>query len=214
MCKLALEPRPGRRLTATFDSVNPIYYVFFSTATILASLIMFRGLNTSGGVNTISLICGFLTTFLGVYLLNLSRSINSSTSLNDNGPLHHRRRASHSLLESGMLNPRISISSDRPQGATGRASFDSLPTDEDEAYPLRTKHHNQPRRSGSGQYSPGGGQKRESISSYNHQGQNGGYAAVNGTDASRRQSPPEIVFDIGNEDDDEDGNHLKSPRGR
>lgn len=200
---------------APYRSVNPIYYVFFSTATILASLIMFRGLNTSGGVNTISLICGFLTTFLGVYLLNLSRSINSSTSLNDNGPLHHRQRASHSLLESGMLNPRISISSDRAPGAAGRGSFDSLPTDEDEAYPLRTKNYKQPRRSGSGQYSPGDGAKRESISSYNHQGQNGGYATVNGTDTDRRQSPPEIVFDIGDEDDvDDAGRHTRSSGGR
>jgi hypothetical protein len=160
-----------------------------------------------------------LTTFLGVYLLNLSRSINSSTSLADNGPLHHRRRASHSLLESGMLNPRISISSDRAPGAAGRNSFDSLPTDEDEAYPLRSKiGSKKPRRSGSGQFSPGGGQ-RESISSYNHQSQgigNGGYAVVNGTDTDRRQqSPPEIVFDIGDEDDADDGGRRSTtPRGR
>lgn len=34
---------------------------------------MFRGFNTSDAVNTISLLCGFLTIFTGVYLLNLSR---------------------------------------------------------------------------------------------------------------------------------------------
>ena len=102
-----------------------------------------------------------------------------------------------------MLNPRISISSDRAPGVAGRGSFDSLPTDEDEAYPLRSQ--NKPRRSGSGHQSPA---KRDSISSYNHQSQglsNGGYAAVNGTDTDRRQqSPPEIVFDIGDDDDAQD----------
>ena len=46
-----------------------MHSVLFSTATIVASLIMFRGLNTSGGVNTLSLLCGFVVTFLGVDLV-------------------------------------------------------------------------------------------------------------------------------------------------
>ena len=49
--------------------MNPIYYVCFSTSTILASLILFRGLNTTGGSNTTSLLCGFYIISLGVYLL-------------------------------------------------------------------------------------------------------------------------------------------------
>ncbi|KAF2104347.1 DUF803 domain membrane protein [Rhizodiscina lignyota] len=53
--------------------VNPIYYVTFTTATLVASFIMFRGFNTADAVNTISLLCGFLVIFSGVYLLNLSR---------------------------------------------------------------------------------------------------------------------------------------------
>lgn len=53
--------------------VNPIYYVTFTTATLCASFILFRGFNTSDAVNTISLLCGFLVIFTGVYLLNLSR---------------------------------------------------------------------------------------------------------------------------------------------
>ena len=55
-------------------SVNPLYYVTFTTATLCASFILFRGFNTSDTVNTLSLVCGFLVTFTGVYLLNLSRS--------------------------------------------------------------------------------------------------------------------------------------------
>lgn len=54
-------------------SVNPLYYVTFTTATLCASFILFEGFNTSDPVNTLSLLCGFLVTFTGVYLLNLSR---------------------------------------------------------------------------------------------------------------------------------------------
>lgn len=54
--------------------VNPVYYVTFTTATLCASFILFRGFNTTDPVNTISLVCGFLIIFSGVYLLNLSRS--------------------------------------------------------------------------------------------------------------------------------------------
>ncbi|KAI9748186.1 MAG: hypothetical protein M1815_003465 [Lichina confinis] len=53
--------------------VNPLYYVTFTTSTLVASFILFRGFNTTDAVNTISLLCGFLVIFTGVYLLNLSR---------------------------------------------------------------------------------------------------------------------------------------------
>lgn len=57
-----------------FDTsiVNPLYYVSFTTATLVASFILFRGFNTASVVNVISLLCGFLIIFLGVYLLNIS----------------------------------------------------------------------------------------------------------------------------------------------
>lgn len=54
-------------------SVNPLYYVTFTTATLCASFILFRGFNTTDAVNTVSLLSGFLVIFTGVYLLNLSR---------------------------------------------------------------------------------------------------------------------------------------------
>ena len=60
-------------------SVNPLYYVTFTTATLCASFILFSGFNTTDAINTISLICGFLVTFTGVYLLNLSRTDPSGT---------------------------------------------------------------------------------------------------------------------------------------
>lgn len=50
-----------------------MYYVGFSTCTIVASIILFQGLNTDDPANSISLLAGFITTFLGVHLLELSR---------------------------------------------------------------------------------------------------------------------------------------------
>ena len=45
-----------------------------STATTVASLILFRGFNTTGYTNTVSLLVGFIVTLLGVHLLNDSRT--------------------------------------------------------------------------------------------------------------------------------------------
>lgn len=74
-----------------------MYYVCFSTATIVASLILFQGLNTTDGVTTVSLLCGFVITFLGVHLLNISRAPE---------PPHIH----DSALENGLMNPRLSVS--------------------------------------------------------------------------------------------------------
>ncbi|KAI6021686.1 magnesium transporter NIPA-domain-containing protein [Pisolithus microcarpus] len=66
--------------TFSTNVVNPMYYVGFSTATIVASLILFQGFNTTDGTNTVTLLLGFIVTFLG-----------------------------HSTLETGLLNPRMSL---------------------------------------------------------------------------------------------------------
>ncbi|OCH83998.1 hypothetical protein OBBRIDRAFT_699167, partial [Obba rivulosa] len=89
-------------------SVNPMYYVGFSTATITASVILFQGFNTDDPANSLSLLAGFVTTFLGVHLLEISRKP-EALSQTANGH-------AHSALESGLMNPRMSIS--------GRMSID------------------------------------------------------------------------------------------
>ncbi len=61
--------------------MNPLYYVTFTTATLCASFILFSGFNTTDTVGTLSLLCGFLVTFTGVYLLNLSRSDPNGTRM-------------------------------------------------------------------------------------------------------------------------------------
>jgi drug/metabolite transporter (DMT)-like permease len=63
-----------------FDTsiVNPLYYVTFTTATLAANFILFRNYNDAGPKDSISLICGFLIIFSGVYLLNISRKKNET----------------------------------------------------------------------------------------------------------------------------------------
>ncbi|KAI8393435.1 magnesium transporter [Radiomyces spectabilis] len=50
--------------------VNPIYFCCFTTATLTASVILFRGFNTDNPGNIVSLICGFIIIISGVYLLD------------------------------------------------------------------------------------------------------------------------------------------------
>nr|GAT54510.1 predicted protein [Mycena chlorophos] len=58
--------------TFSVNLVNPLYYVGFCTATIISSLILFKGFNTTSPGNTVSLLCGFIVTFLGVHILNVA----------------------------------------------------------------------------------------------------------------------------------------------
>jgi hypothetical protein len=104
--------------TFSTNVVNPMYYVGFSTATIVASLILFQGFNTTDGTNTMTLLAGFTVTFLGVHLLNLSRKPDPPTA---NG---------HSALEGGLMNPRMSLQG-RPSldgwGGTSELRSDGIP---------------------------------------------------------------------------------------
>ncbi|GJJ10624.1 hypothetical protein Clacol_004851 [Clathrus columnatus] len=84
--------------TFSTNVVNPMYYVCFSTATISASLILFQGFNTTSGAVTLSLLDGFIVTFLGVHLLNISRTDADDTE----GSIPSRRHS----LEHGILDPR------------------------------------------------------------------------------------------------------------
>lgn len=116
----------------------------FSTSTIIASTILFHGLNTTGGTNTISLLCGFYIISLGVYLLvssssskpvfpnadvhlhqNVSRSDPTGIPVPNSSRLgRHSRSNSHSLLESGILGPRLSMSTRLSMESNTRDSFD------------------------------------------------------------------------------------------
>ncbi|CAK7273656.1 hypothetical protein SEPCBS119000_005771 [Sporothrix epigloea] len=95
--------------------VNPLYYVTFATATLCASFILFSGFNTTDAINTLSLICGFLVTFAGVYLLNLSRTDPEGTRLSGRST----DAAGTDMISS--LQTRISMEARRSFGPTRRS---------------------------------------------------------------------------------------------
>ena len=66
---------------------------------------MFQGFNTDDPAKSISLLAGFVITFIGVHLLEISRK-----------PANYHAANGHSTLEGGLMNPRLSIS--------GRMSID------------------------------------------------------------------------------------------
>ncbi|KAF8865873.1 DUF803-domain-containing protein [Acephala macrosclerotiorum] len=67
--------------------VNALYYVTFTTCTLSASFILYKGFNTSSTQNMISLLSGFLLDFMGVYLLMMSKS-----DFNEQEPSEESRR--------------------------------------------------------------------------------------------------------------------------
>lgn len=69
--------------------VTPLYYVFFTSATILASVVLFQGFNESSGKDVVSVFSGFFTIFMGVFLLNSHKGEASPVLLEK----HHNGRS-------------------------------------------------------------------------------------------------------------------------
>jgi len=88
--------------------VNPLYYVGFTSCTIVASLILFQGFYNTSVSNSVSLIAGFVVIFIGVHLLNYSHKTGD-----DMPPASGQ----HLPMEHGFTNPRMSLG--------GRLSMDS-----------------------------------------------------------------------------------------
>ncbi|KAH3682108.1 hypothetical protein WICPIJ_006911 [Wickerhamomyces pijperi] len=124
-----------------FDTsiVNPLYYVTFTTATLVASFILFRNYNDAGPKDSISLIVGFLIIFSGVFLLNISRKKNKTHQqlFNQNDdvsdiPMEHgvgaafQTRRSLNIQRSGTG---VSVADDE---SVGLRRFDSLSLHEDD----------------------------------------------------------------------------------
>ena len=53
------------------SSVTPIYYVIFTTATMLASVILFEGIKKATAVQVMTVLIGFFTIFIGVFMVFL-----------------------------------------------------------------------------------------------------------------------------------------------
>ncbi|BFZ55394.1 hypothetical protein PYCC9005_002435 [Savitreella phatthalungensis] len=141
-----------------FDTslVNPLYYVTFTTATLCASFILFRGFNTTDAVNTISLLAGFLVIFSGVYLLNTAR-VSGDASLGKAGfdgiPMENgvsalaTRRQSVSLRRSSQMSERGNGHHDEEFALSDLTESD----EENEDRPLhRSDHHSHSHTSAAG----------------------------------------------------------------
>ncbi|KAK1295420.1 hypothetical protein QJS10_CPA16g01074 [Acorus calamus] len=75
----------------TFNTaiVSPIYYVMFTTLTILASVIMFKDWDGQSVGSIISEICGFIVVLSGTILLHSTKDFERSPSRNMYPPLLH-----------------------------------------------------------------------------------------------------------------------------
>ncbi|KAJ1939205.1 hypothetical protein GGF37_004487, partial [Kickxella alabastrina] len=116
--------------------VTPIYYVFFTSATILASVALFQGFTDSTNKELASLFCGFITIFIGVFLLN---STNGCTSSNQSNGQHQALPTD----EPG----RISFAG-RGRVSQGAASFNISDFEDDssthelhQSFPMRERRH-------------------------------------------------------------------------
>ena len=58
--------------------VTPIYYVMFTTCTIIASAILFKEWENLGSKDVLGALCGFLTIIVGVFLLHAFREFRFS----------------------------------------------------------------------------------------------------------------------------------------
>ena len=146
---LLLQQRPTTHDTDSIDSVNPLYYVTFTTFTLIASFILFRGFNTSDAVNTISLLCGFLTIFTGVYLLNLSREDPDGGHLGINSPESRR----------GLYREVDGIPTDPLGAIQTRMSMQSRRSSEDPRNPHRRSNSWSLRSPMTGKFAPPGDQQ-------------------------------------------------------
>lgn len=102
---------PDRTLVCLFAnsvaSVSPIYYVTFTTAVLAASFTLFQGFNVTDEIKSMSLLCGFLTVFTGVYLLNF----NGSNTESPNPPIEYELASRVGSPLSGRTSLQGSITS-------------------------------------------------------------------------------------------------------
>ncbi|KAK9713752.1 hypothetical protein RND81_06G049400 [Saponaria officinalis] len=67
----------------TFNTavVSPIYYVMFTSFTIVASVIMFKDWAGQNGTQIVTEMCGFVTILAGTFLLHKTKDMTDSTSI-------------------------------------------------------------------------------------------------------------------------------------
>ncbi|XP_058093376.1 probable magnesium transporter NIPA2 isoform X2 [Magnolia sinica] len=67
----------------TFNTavVSPVYYVMFTTFTIIASIIMFKDWDTQNASQIATELCGFVTILSGTFLLHKTKDMGNSPSI-------------------------------------------------------------------------------------------------------------------------------------
>jgi magnesium transporter len=101
----------------TRSSVSPIYYVTFTSAVLAASFTLFEGFNITDNVKSMSLLCGFLTIFTGVYLLNFNGSDPDDVDMSQYELASVLGSATRSRLSLAVESPRSSRDTTRSAGA-------------------------------------------------------------------------------------------------
>ena len=81
--------------------VTPIYYVFFTTCVIVASIVLYKEFFTMSIKEIFGFICGFLTIVTGIFLLNAFRDVDISLK---NLPKAHKDDSENSSLNGILLN--------------------------------------------------------------------------------------------------------------
>ncbi|KAG6517571.1 hypothetical protein ZIOFF_020967 [Zingiber officinale] len=93
----------GVQALDTFNTaiVSPIYYVMFTTLTILASVIMFKDWDGQNIGNIVSEICGFVVVLSGTILLQVTKDNDRNASRSVYAPLSPRLPSLTTRLCSG-----------------------------------------------------------------------------------------------------------------
>jgi multidrug transporter EmrE-like cation transporter len=83
----------------TFNTavVSPIYYVMFTSLTILASVIMFKDWDRQNPSQIVTEMCGFVTILSGTFLLHKTKDLgDNSSSVTSLSPSFSSRSSKHS----------------------------------------------------------------------------------------------------------------------
>lgn len=95
----------------TFNTavVSPIYYVMFTSLTILASVIMFKDWDRQNPSQIVTEMCGFVTILSGTFLLHKTKDLgDSSSSVISLSPSFSSRNSKHSS-ENGCISEEIPL---------------------------------------------------------------------------------------------------------
>ncbi|KNA14694.1 hypothetical protein SOVF_104480 [Spinacia oleracea] len=97
----------------TFNTalVSPIYYVMFTTFTILASVIMFKDWAGQNGSQIVTEMCGFVTILAGTFLLHKTKDMTDSPSFSFSRTPRHSNMEEFDLEGAPLVNQELAHTS-------------------------------------------------------------------------------------------------------